>query len=126
MPGIYEIYHANFPTTTLPLLPLSVFNYVTAKVLWTVFNLLILYSTIVFLLKEFRFKEILIPLILILIFCFQPLYANFLYGQAYMLVLFFLVSAWHAYKTDRDLLLGLTIGFVFVMKSTGYIFLFSF
>lgn len=122
VPGIYEIYHVNFPTTTLLLLPLSAFNYTTAKVLWTIFNMLLLFSTIAFLLKKFQFEKMWIPAVLILVFCFQPLYANFSYGQAYMFVFFLLVLAWYAYKTDRDLLLGLIIGFIFIMKSTSSVF----
>lgn len=122
VPTVYEIYHANFPTTTLLLLPLSDFSYSSAKVIWTIFNLLILFVTVGFLLKEFQLKKTLLPLILILVFSFQPLYANFYYGQAYIFIFCLLVLAWYAYKTDSDLFLGFLIGLIFIIKSVSFIF----
>ncbi len=122
LPEIYEIYHVNFPTTTILLLPLSAFNYSTARIIWTIFNIIILTITVGFLLKKFKFQGVWIPLILILVLLFQPLYANFSFGQAYVFIFSLLVLAWHAYKTDRIGLLGFAIGLIFILKSTSFIF----
>jgi hypothetical protein len=62
-----------------------------------------------------------IPLILILVLLFQPLYANFSFGQAYVFIFSLLVLAWYAYKTDRNELLGIAIGLIFILKSTSFI-----
>ena len=120
VPEIYDIYHVNFPTTTLIFLPLSGFDYSAAKIIWTIFNLCIFVITIFFLIKSF--KKIHLPLIIILVLSFQPLYANFLFGQAYVFIFCLLALAWYAYKTDRDGLLGLIIGVIFIVKSTSFIF----
>lgn len=122
VPEVYEIYHVNFPTTSLLLLPLSAFSYSSAKVIWTIFNLLIFIVTTGFMLKEFEFKKNCLPPILILVFLFQPLYANFYYGQAYIFIFCLLVLAWYAYKTDSDLFLGFLVGLIFIIKSTSFIF----
>ena len=42
VPGVYEIYLINMPTTALIFLPIANFNYKTAKIIWTIFNLLLL------------------------------------------------------------------------------------
>jgi len=122
VPEVYEIYHVNFPTTSLLLLPLSTFGYSSAKVIWTIFNFLIFIVTMGFLLKEFEFRKNWLPSILILVFSFQPLYANFSYGQAYVFIFCLLVLAWYAYKTDSDLFLGFLVGLIFIIKSTSFIF----
>jgi len=120
VPEVYEIYHVNLPTTTLIFLPLSRFDYAPAKIIWTSFNLCIFVITIGFLIKAF--KKIHLPLIIIIILSFQPLYANFLFGQAYVFIFCLLVLAWYAYNTDRDGLLGFTIGIIFIIKSTLFVF----
>jgi len=122
VPEVYEIYHVNFPTTSLLLLPLSAFSYSSAKVIWTIFNLLIFIVTTGFLLKKFEFRKNYLPSILILVFFFQPLYANFYYGQAYIFIFCLLVLAWYAYKTNSDLFLGFLVGLIFIIKSTSFIF----
>ncbi|MBT8382755.1 MAG: DUF2029 domain-containing protein [Ignavibacteria bacterium] len=106
------------------LLPLSHLNYSKAKIIWTIFNIVILSFTIGFLLRNFSFNKHWLIIILILIFSFQPVYANFLYGQAYLFIFSLLVLMWFAYKNDRELLLGFTIGIIFILKSTSFIFLF--
>jgi hypothetical protein len=121
VPGVYEIYHVNLPTTSLILLPLSVFDYTEARIIWTIFNFIIFFITIKFLLNKFQFSIKWIPLIFILIFSFQPLYANFAYGQTYILIFCLLVFAWFAYDSGKEELLGFLIGFIFILKSTTFI-----
>ena len=121
VPEVYDVYRFNFPTMTLLLLPLSNFSYSSAKIIWTIFNLLTLFFAIGYLIREVNFTKIWLSLILILIFSFQPLYANFLCGQAYVLIFCLLVLAWYAYKNDKNLLLGFVIGLIFIFKSISFI-----
>ena len=53
IPGVYEIYHFNLPTTSLIMLPLIMFDYSTARLIWTIFNFILLVVATLFLLKKF-------------------------------------------------------------------------
>ena len=93
VPEVYEIYYFNLPTTSIMMLPLVMFDYKTARIIWTIFNFIILLFAVGFLIRKFNYKELWTPLILILFLSFQPLYANFLFGQAYVLIfILFLVA----------------------------------
>lgn len=116
---VYEIYHANLPTTSLIMLPLVYFDYSAARIIWTIFNFIILLVTVIFLIHNFNYKEYWLPLIIIVFLFFQPIYANFYYGQTYVLVLFFFTVGLYAYNSDKHSLLGISIGLVFVFKSVG-------
>jgi len=121
-PEVYEIYHVNLPTTSLIMLPLVKFDYSNARIIWTIFNLIMLFTVVLFLLQKFNYKDIWVPLIIILFLSFQPLYANFLFGQAYIIVFCLLVVAWYAYVSGNEKLLGVAIGLIFVFKSAGFLF----
>jgi hypothetical protein len=121
-PEVFEIYHVNLPTTSLIMLPLVKFDYSNARIIWTIFNFIILFAAVLFLIQKFNYKENWIPLILILSLSYQPLYANFLFGQAYILVFCLLVVAWYAYVSGNEKLLGVVIGLIFVFKSAGFLF----
>jgi hypothetical protein len=123
VPGAQEIYHVNLPTTSLMIFPLSGLDYRSARIVWTVFNFILLVVSIGFLIKSFQFSKEKIPLVIILFLCFQPLHANFAYAQAYILIFFLLVFAWYAYKSNKDELLGFLIGLMFILKSAGFLFL---
>jgi hypothetical protein len=122
VPEVYEIYHVNMPTASLIMLLLVKFDYSTARIIWTVFNLIILFLAVIFLIQKFNYKEFWIPLILILFLSYQPLYANFLFGQAYILVFCLLIVAWYAYVSGNEKLLGIAVGLIFILKSTSFIF----
>lgn len=122
VPGVQEIYHVNLPTTSLMLIPVSAFDYRTARIIWTTFNFILLLITIVFLLNKFNFTKEWIPLVIILFLLFQPLHANFSYAQAYILIFVLLVFAWYAYKSGKDERLGFLIGLMFMLKTAGVVF----
>ncbi len=86
VPEVYEIYNVNMPTTALIVLPLVSFDYSTARIIWTIVNFIILFAAVLFLIQKFNYKEFWTPLILILFLSYQPLYANILFGQAYILI----------------------------------------
>ncbi len=122
VPEVYEIYNVNMPTTSLIMLPLIKFDYSTARIIWTIFNFIILFAAVLFLIQKFNYKEFWIPLILILFLSYQPLYANFLLGQAYVLIFCLLIVAWYAYVSGNEKLLGIVIGLIFIIKSASFIF----
>ncbi|MGE5811819.1 MAG: glycosyltransferase family 87 protein [Ignavibacteria bacterium] len=119
VPGVYEIYLVNMPTTSLLLLPIANFNYKTAKTFWTIFNILLL--TVVFGLIKYKLKleAVWLPLALIILLAFQPLYANITFGQVYIFIFSLFMVAWFAYESGNELLLGISIGIVFILKSAG-------
>jgi len=122
VPEVYEIYYVNMPTTSIIMLPLVNFDYSTARIIWTIFNFIILFAAVFFLIQKFNYKEFWVPLILILFLSYQPLYANFLFGQAYILIFCLLIVAWYAYVSGNEKLLGIVIGVIFILKSSSFIF----
>jgi len=122
VPEVYEIYNVNMPTTSLIMLPLVTFDYITARIIWTIFNFIILIAAVLFLIQKFNYKEFWVPLILILFLSYHPLYVNFLLGQAYILIFCLLIVAWYAYVSENEKLLGVVIGLIFILKSTSFIF----
>lgn len=119
VPGIYEIYLINVPTTTLVFLPLASLDYSTARILWTGFNLLLLTVSVIFLLKSLKFEQEWIPLILILIFCFQPIYANMMNAQIYILMFFLLALTFISYRSGKRKLPGIITALMLLIKSVG-------
>ena len=121
VPEVYEIYHVNMPTTSIIMLPLVKFDYSTARIIWTIFNFIILFAAVLLLIKKFKYKKFWVPLISILFLSYQPLYANILFGQAYILIFCLLIVAWYAYVSGNEKLLGVAIGLIFILKSAGFI-----
>jgi hypothetical protein len=119
VPGVYEIYNVNMPTTAFLFLPLAFFDHTSARIIWSIFNLIVLLITLTYLIKKLQFKSIWTPIIIISFLCFQPLYANFAYGQVYILIFCLFVFAWFAYKSGREELLGFLLGLVFILKTAG-------
>jgi hypothetical protein len=122
VPEVYEIFNVNMPTTSLIMLPLVKFDYSTARIIWTIFNLFILFAAVLFLIQKFDYKEFWAPLILILFLSYQPLYANILFGQAYILIFCLIIVAWYAYVSGNEKMLGVAIGLIFIFKSSSFLF----
>lgn len=120
-PDVKEIYHINLPTISFLLLPLTSFDQMTARIIWTVFNFTILIIALFFLIHKLQFEARLLPAVIIFVLLFQPLYANFAFGQAYVVVFFLLVFSWYAYISGKEALLGFLIGFLFIFKFAGLI-----
>jgi len=119
VPGVYEIYLVNMPTTALVFLPIANFDYKTAKIIWTIFNTLFLMVAIGLIISRMKLEGIWLPLVFIILFSFQPLYANISFGQVYIFIFCLLVLAWFAYESGNELLLGVSIGLVFILKTAG-------
>jgi hypothetical protein len=119
VPGVYEIYLVNMPTTALIFLPIANFDYKTAKTIWTIFNILLLTIVIGLIINRLKLEGVWLPLAFIILLAFQPLYANIAFGQVYIFIFFFFVLAWFAYESGNELLLGISIGLVFILKTAG-------
>jgi hypothetical protein len=107
------------PTTALVFLPIANFDYKTAKIIWTIFNILFLTVAIGLIISRMKLEGIWLPLVFIILFSFQPLYANISFGQVYILIFCLLVLAWFAYESGNEKLLGIIIGLVFIFKTAG-------
>jgi len=119
VPGVYEIYLVNMPTTVLIFLPMANFDYETAKTIWTIFNILFLTVAIGLIISRMKLEGFWLPLTLIILLAFQPLYANISFGQVYIFIFCLLVLSWFAYESGNEKLLGTIIGLVFIFKTVG-------
>ena len=119
VPGVYEIYLVNLPTTTLLVLPFSVFDHEIARTLWLTFNLLLLIVSIIFIIRRNKFYNSWFPFVLILFFSFQPLYANIISAQAYILIFCCLVEIFYGYVKGKQKLAGVITGLILILKSAG-------
>lgn len=115
-PDVYEIYLVNPPTTSLILLPIVPFGYAVARIFWVAFNLLLLIFTISLVINKFNYNQTGLPVVLIIFLLYQPLYANFAFGQIHILVFCLLVFAWLAYNSGKEEWLGFLIGLIFILK----------
>ncbi len=126
VPGIYEIYLVNMPTTSVMMLPFAMFDYSTARILWIAISLVLFAGSTLFLLKEMKFTEAWLPFILILIFSFQPLYSNIVSAQAYMFILSLMILMFIGYKSGKEKMQGVVVGISLILKSSGLLLLLLF
>ena len=117
--GVYEIFLVNMPTTAIIFLPIANFDYETAKIIWTIFNILLLTVVFGLIINKLKLEGIWLPIAFIILLAFQPLYANVAFGQVYIFIFCLLVLAWFAYESGNELLLGISIGLVFILKTAG-------
>lgn len=126
VPGIYEIYLVNMPTTSVMMLPFAMFDYTTARILWIAISLVLFAGSTLFLLKEMKFTEAWLPFILILIFSFQPLYSNIVSAQAYMFIFSLMILMFIGYKSGKEKMQGVVVGVSLILKSSGLLLLLLF
>jgi hypothetical protein len=120
VPGVYEVYLVNMPTTVFLTLPVAGFNYETSRIIWLFFNLLFLSVIITIIIKKYNFNNIWLPLVLILFLTFQPLYVNISYAQVYIFIFCLLALIWFAYQSRYDKTLGVLLGLIFMIKTAGF------
>ncbi len=117
-PGISDVNY-NPPTTALLLLPFSDLEYEQARVAWTLLGVIALVVAGGWLLGALHLGGWYTPALVGLVLMYEPLLANFRLGQAYVLMFALLVTAWAAYHYERESLLGIVIGLLFVFKLVG-------
>ena len=123
VPGVYEIYLVNMPTTSLLFLPIAGFDYKSAKLIWNIFNLVFLFVIVWFIINQMKFSDAWLPFVLLIFLSFQPIYANIFFGQVYIFIFCLLVLGWFALESGNEKLTGIIIGLVFILKTAG-LFLF--
>jgi hypothetical protein len=101
------------------MLPLASLNYSTARLIWTVFNLFLLALILWWLGRALELRGPWAPAFIAFVLLYQPLYANFYFGQVYVFLLGLLIVAWHGYRQGRDAWLGLALGTMLVLKVAG-------
>jgi hypothetical protein len=119
---VRDIFNPNVPTTALLFAPLTPFDYITARIIWTMFNALLFAGTLALLLYEAGLRGVWVPGAVILALLYQPLYASFNQGQAYVLVFALMVAAWWAYRRGCAALLGLILALLLLGKTAGALF----
>lgn len=123
-----DIYHANPPTTSLMLWPLSFLSIEKARLVWTLTNTALLFGGLILLLFTFSPRPILpvgAPLAS-LGMLFQPALENIKWGQAYLLIFFLLALAVAAgsklakSNAFSDPLGGAALALALVLKTAGW------
>lgn len=112
----------NPPTTTFLLLPLAPLPIRLARALWTGLNVLLLFGGLALLIRTFAPGAPLAIWLLIFIVAmlFRPVVANFVLGQAYILVFLLLVISVVGLHRHRDVAGGLSLGLALALKLVGW------
>lgn len=121
-PTVTDIYHANLPTMSLVLLPLSPFEYPSARMVWTLFNVLLLLAAVLWAMKMSGVGPGWAGGLLCLVFLFQPVHANLFHGSMYIMALALLVVAWWAYRGGGDPTTGVSLGVLFAAKTAALMY----
>jgi len=117
-PGMREV-TLNPPTTGFLFLPLALFPYATARLLWTWLHLALLLASACFLARRLALRGHLQPCFLAYCLLFQPVFPNINLGMVYFLLLAWLVAGWEGFVAGRDRLLGLALGCLVAFKLTA-------
>jgi hypothetical protein len=117
-------YPPHTPLTALPIVPLAGVPFQEAKRIWLVFNLGCLAATIFLLVRLTGIS--LEHLVLLTFLGFGALYANFLYGQYYVFLLFLLTLAFYCLERGKPATCGFLCGVTFALKLYGGPFLLYF
>ncbi len=127
MYGIYDqivSYTPYPPLTALIMLPIAKLAPLEAKLLWNIFNLLILLACMVMLAKITGLDFFKCGLIFFL--SGFALANNFMFGQVYLFVLLFLLLSMYFMQRDKDILSALFIALSIVLKFYTIFFIFLF
>jgi hypothetical protein len=131
MPGIYDIFFYNPPTLSLILLPLAALGPNAARLAWTLLGLPLLAGALALLARGLglpaRWGLWALPAVLL----YAPVTENIRAGQAYLLLLFLLCTAFWALAATGDrrlkpsverraaMVAGLALGLMLVLKTAG-------
>jgi|GEM_PF-614176 len=118
-PQANDIFRPNPPTATLIMLPLAWLSHDAARVAWTVLNAGLLVAAVAALLRGLGWPVAWQQAFWLMALLFQPVWVNFEYGQAYLLLLALSVLAWRAYDRDRPGVLGAVLGGLLILKTAG-------
>ncbi len=119
--GVSDIYMPHFPTATVVFSPLALWDYYSARSLWMGLNVVVLVVTLGWLMTTLKFESWLIPLTIIVVLSYEPLYRNFYVGQVYVLLFGLATVAWTLFQTHRDRVLGGLLAFIILFKTAGWL-----
>jgi len=122
-PNIGDIYQPHPPTSAFMMLPLVNFSHLTARFIWICLTLLSVIVAIIWLFKHEQFTNYQIITAVFVILIYQPLYANFEYGQIYGVLFALLVGILYCYQHQYSSGVGGILGMMLIFKLTGYVFI---
>jgi hypothetical protein len=118
-PQANDIFRPNPPTAALLLVPLTWLNHDAARVVWIGLSGVLLAAAGLALLRTLAWPVAWQQAFWLLVVCFQPVWVNFAYGQAYLLLFALLVLAWRGYARQRPALWGAALGTLLSLKTAA-------
>lgn len=116
---VTDVFYHNPPTVALLLLPVAGFDHGTARRVLTAVSLLALAAALYLLLDGLAPRGPFALALVAVVLIFQPIFANFSFGQVYALLLALLAVAWHGYRRRQPAVLGVALGAMIVFKVAG-------
>ncbi|MBI2569010.1 MAG: DUF2029 domain-containing protein [Candidatus Schekmanbacteria bacterium] len=117
--GASDIYNLNPPTTALLAIPVAALEHRAARRLWTVLSALCLAVALRCLVHETGMPQLQALPFAAFALLVQPVHANLRYGQAYLVMLALLTTAWYGYRHARPAVCGSALGALLVLKMAG-------
>lgn len=120
--GEVEDIWPNPPPTTLMMAPIAGLDIRTARVVWTAINVILLFGGLSTLIWNFAPRAPMAVWLLIFTvgMVFRPVIANFVFGQAYVLVFALLVLAVIGIDRRWDITGGVSLGLALALKLVGW------
>ncbi len=118
-PTVIDPYGTNLPTMSLLMLPLTVFDYHQARVVWTVASLVLLIVTLAVLMWQLNLTANWIAAFSCYVLLYQPLYEHLFHGQMYILALALLTASWWGFRHASAGLVGVPLGTLLATKTAA-------
>ncbi len=112
--GVFASFAPQNAFLALFMVPFSLFSIGTAKILFNLLGLLLFVYSVRSLIKHVEINPIVLFLIPIVLFV--PLKNHFLFGQFYLILFFFIVEGFIAYKKEKFWLMGVFWGIAIFLK----------
>ncbi len=120
-PTIEEYYVPNPPTTSFILLPLAHQSHINARIIWTLFNVILVSGAVAWILWAECFSKFWGAVAVIIVLLYQPMLANFEYGQLYGILFVAFTFIGYGYKHQKNKLTGGILGTIVAMKTAGWL-----
>lgn len=119
VPDIEDIYTPHPPTTALALLPIAHLSHDDARLIWIYVNLVLVIGAVAWIIHREQFSYFTAFIALLISLTFQPLLANFEFGQMYGVLFVALTAIWYSYQKGHDRIAGILLGIILIMKTAG-------
>ncbi|MCC7361382.1 MAG: DUF2029 domain-containing protein [Anaerolineales bacterium] len=121
-PRANDIFRPNPPTTALLALPVAWLDHASARVVWLSLNAAALLAAGALLVRSLAWPAPWRLAFWAAAVSLQPVWANFAYGQVYLIVLLLTVCAWAAFQRARPGALGAALGGLLAFKLAGLLY----